>query len=320
LPRPTAIGDEDRTMVSATSMIRTPNLVARVALDAFRLFLADEGWAIASHIALSTLMAMFPFLIVLTALSAFFGSDELADQAAQILLQAWPEEIARPIGREIHQVLTTPRSGLLTLGIALAVYFASSGVESLRIGLNRAYAVEETRPWWWLRLESIGYVLIGALGLIAISFLVVFEPLLFRAGLRWMPWLAQIEARLAFARYGVTAVVLTVALVVAHKWLPAGGRRFSEIAPGIAATLVLWIAGGTLFGRYLAEFDYSYVATYAGLASAMMALVFLYWSASIFLYGGELNAALRQRAQKGVDALKLREQSAAPAKADEPSA
>jgi len=122
------------------------------------------------------------------------------------------------------------------------------------------------------------------------------------------------------ARYGVTAVVLTVALVVAHKWLPAGGRRFSEIAPGIAATLVLWIAGGTLFGRYLAEFDYSYVATYAGLASAMMALVFLYWSASIFLYGGELNAALRQRAQKGVDALKLREQSAAPAKADEPSA
>jgi membrane protein len=286
-------------------MIRAPNLVARIALDAFRLFLADEGWAIASHIALSTLMAMFPFLIVLTTLAAFLGSKELADEAAQILLQAWPAEVAGAISGEIHEVLTTQRSGLLTLGIVLAVYFASSGVESLRIGLNRAYDVKETRPWWWLRLESIAYVLIGALGLIAISFLVVFEPLLFRAGLRWVPWLAQIEARLAFARYGVTAVVLTVALVVAHKWLPAGGRRLSEIAPGIAATLVLWLAGGALFGRYLAEFDYSYVATYAGLASAMMALVFLYWSASIFLYGGELNAALRRRTQKGVGVPKL---------------
>ena len=277
-------------------MIRAPNLVARIALDAFRLFLADEGWAIASHIALSTLMAMFPFLIVLTALSAFFGSEELADQAAQILLQAWPEEIARPIGGEIHQVLTTPRRGLLTLGLALAAYFASSGVESLRIGLNRAYAVEETRSWWKLRLESIAYVLIAALGLIAISFLVVFEPLLFRALTNIAPWLARMGARLTFARYGVTTVVLTAALVVAHKWLPAGRRRFAEIAPGIVATLVLWLVGGALFGRYLAEFDYSYVATYAGLASAMMALVFLYWSASIFIYGGELNAALRRRA------------------------
>ena len=277
-------------------MIRTPNVVTRIAIDAYLLFLADEGWAIASHIALSTLMAMFPFLIVLTALSAFFGSEELADQAAQILLQAWPEEIARPIGGEIHQVLTTPRRGLLTLGLALAAYFASSGVESLRIGLNRAYAVEETRSWWKLRLESIAYVLIGALGLIAISFLVVFEPLLFRALTNTAPWLARMETRLTFARYGVTTVVLTAALVVAHKWLPAGRRRFAEITPGIVATLVLWLVGGALFGRYLAEFDYSYVATYAGLASAMMALVFLYWSASIFIYGGELNAALRRRA------------------------
>jgi membrane protein len=280
------------------ALIRTPGLTARIALDAFRLFLADEGWAIASHIALSTLMAMFPFLIVLTTLAAFFGSKELADQAAQILLEAWPEAVAGAIGGEIHKVLTTPHGGLLTLGIALAVYFASSGVESLRIGLNRAYDVEETRSWWRLRLESIVYVLLGALGLIAISFLVVFEPLIFRAVLHAAPWLTKIEFRLTFARYGVTAAVLTAALVVAHKWLPAGGRRFSEIAPGIAATLVLWLAGGALFGRYLAEFAYSYVATYAGLASAMVALVFLYWSASIFLYGGELNTALRRHARQ----------------------
>ena len=39
-----------------------------IAMDAFYTFLADDGWAIASHIALSTLMALFPFIIVLTSL------------------------------------------------------------------------------------------------------------------------------------------------------------------------------------------------------------------------------------------------------------
>jgi membrane protein len=52
------------------------------------------------------------------------------------------------------------------------------------------------------------------------------------------------------------------------------------------------------FGRYLAEYSFTYVHTYAGLASAMVALVFLYWTASIFVYGGELNSArLRARLQ-----------------------
>ena len=71
--------------------------VYRVVLDAFYTFLADDGWAIASHIALSALMALFPFLIVLTALAGFFGSKELADQAAELMLQAWPELVAEPI-------------------------------------------------------------------------------------------------------------------------------------------------------------------------------------------------------------------------------
>ena len=55
-----------------------------IALDAFYTFLADDGWAIASHIALSALMALFPFLIVITSLAGFFGSKELADQAAEV--------------------------------------------------------------------------------------------------------------------------------------------------------------------------------------------------------------------------------------------
>jgi membrane protein len=270
-------------------------LSARIAIDAFRLFLADDGWAIASHIALSVLMAFFPFLIVLAALAGFFGSEDLADHAAQILLDAWPSEVATPISAEIRRVLTTARGGALTIGVVFAVYFSSSGVESLRIGLNRAYDVDEGRPWWLLRIESVGYVMLAALALIAVSFLVVLEPLIARTVLRYAPALAAFERLLTFVRFGVAGLVLTLTLVVAHLWLPSGRRRFRDVLPGVIATLLLWLAGGSLFGRYLAGFADTYVTTYAGLATAMIALMFLYWSASIFIYGGELNAVIHRR-------------------------
>jgi membrane protein len=274
--------------------VRVLRTACRIAFDAFRLFIADDGWAIASHIALSTLMALFPFLIVLTALAGFVGSKELADEAAGILLGAWPEEVALPIAAEIRRVLTTARGDVLTLGVVLAIYFSSSGVESLRIGLNRAYDVEEARGWWLLRLESIAYVLVGAMALIALAFLVVLGPLIFATLARYAPWLAPLEGLVTFGRLAAASFVLVLALVLVHLWLPAGRRRFGEIAPGVIATLVLWLAGGLLFARYLDGFSSAYVATYAGLASVMIALVFLYLSASIFIYGGELNAAVKR--------------------------
>ena len=266
-----------------------------IALDAYWHFLDDDGWAIASHIALSALMAMFPFFIVLTSLASLvFGSGELADRVAKLLLSTWPEEVALPIEREIHRVLATTHTGALTLGAVLAVYFASSGVESLRIGLNRAYSVVETRHWILLRLESIGYVLVAAVASLALGFLVVLGPLMFRTALAYAPWLEPLEGKFTFFRFAIATVVLVVALFVAHKWLPAGRRRMIEILPGIVATLVLWLAAGIAFGRYLSEYSFTYVNTYAGLASAMIALVFLYWTASIFVYGGELNSAMFQ--------------------------
>jgi len=223
-----------------------------IAVDAFHRFLKDDGWAIASYIALSTLMAFFPFLILITALAAFLGSKNLADEVASLLLETWPKEVADPIAGEVHRVLTTTRGDVLTASAVFSVYFASSGVESLRIGLNRAYDARETRNWFLLRLESIVYVLVGALALLALAFLVVLGPLLFATALRYAPWLEPLEATFTFVRFAVATSVITTALFVVHKWLPAGHRRFREIVVGILTTLILWLAGGILFGRYLA--------------------------------------------------------------------
>lgn len=270
----------------------------RIALDAYFRFNANYGWAIASHIALSTLMSLFPFLILVTAIAGFIGSKDLADEVARILIEAWPTEVASPLAAEMHNVLTTARGDLLTIGVVLAIYFSSSGIESVRIGLNRAYNGKEPRSWWKLQLESISYVLLGAIALLALAFLVVLGPLIFATAVRHAAWLAPFWPMVSFLRIAVASIVLILALIFVHKWLPAGHRRLGEIAPGVLFTLIAWLLAGEIFGRYLADFAYTYVSYYAGLASAMIALVFLYLVASIFIYGGELNAAIRDARRK----------------------
>ena len=100
---------------------------------------------------------------------------------------------------------------------------------------------------------------------------------------------------LTLSRFLITSIALVATLTIAHKWLPASRRRFRDIWPGIALTLALSLGFAEGFGQYLAEFARNYVSTYAGLASVMIALVFLYSLAAIFLLGGELNAALLRR-------------------------
>lgn len=282
--------------------MRQLRYVYHVVFDAFYTFLADDGWAIASHIALSTLMALFPFLIVLTSLAGFFGSKELADQAVGLMLQVWPKQVADSLSGEIHDVLTTSRGDILTIGAVLAVYFASNGVEALRVALNRAYSVIEPRRWYWLRLESIGYTLIAAVTALAMAFLIVLGPLMLEAARRHIPLIVESnEQFLNIVRYSTTITALIVALLILHAWLPAGRRGFLQILPGIVFTLVASLLSGNVFGQYLARFANNYVTMYAGLASVIIALVFLYFIAAIFVYGGELNAAIiKSRLPHGV--------------------
>ena len=277
----------------------------RIPLDAFAHFLAADGWAIASYIAFAVLAAMFPFLILVNALAGVIGSSDLGVEAGRILLGAWPREVAAPIAGDVQQVQTAVQdagqSSAVAVGAVLAVYFASNGIESLRIGLNRAYDVTETRRWWLLRAESVFYVLVSAISLLVVAVLVVLAPLLVETAVRHAQWLEPLDRVGTVARLAVASAVLVVALVLLHLFLPAGRRRIGQILPGVLVTIMLWLAGGQGFGWYLAQYANRYVTTYAGLASAMIALVFLYLAAAIFIYGGELNAAiLRWRHQRAL--------------------
>ena len=262
---------------------------------AYAKFTRDDGWAIASHVALSTLTALFPFLIFLTTLAAFIGREEMALSATHLLFDGWPEQIAHPLSREITAVLTQPHGGLLTVSAVLSIYFSSSGVEAMRVALNRAYDARDHRPWWLLRLEAIVFVIIGAASLLVIAFLLVLAPLVWALVDRYAPeFVHHLELLKPATRYGVSTLVLGVGLIGAHTILPARRPPLPAVAPGILLTLALWLAFGVGFGDYLLHFADNYIVTYAGLASIMMALVFLYALSAIFIFVAELNQTLRR--------------------------
>lgn len=266
-------------------------ILRHIFQDAFGHFNATDGWALASHVALSALLAIFPFLIFATTLAGFLGADRFADTAVHLVFDTWPERIASPIAREVENVLTVQRGGLLTISVLAAAFFASNGIEALRVALNRAYRVEETRSIFVIRMQSLGFVIIATFGFMAISFLLVLAPLAFRLAQQWMPGIEALSISIGFWRFTIALVVLITGLFVAHKWLPNGSRSFAAVVPGIALTLSAWILGAMLFATYLESFA-SYVTTYAGLASIMIALVFLYIISAIFIVGAEVNAAI----------------------------
>lgn len=272
-------------------MLRRLVIIKRVLGDALGHFNYDDGWALASHLALSALLALFPFLIFATSLASFLGADAFADTAVHLIFDTWPEEIAAPIAREVSSVLTIQRGDFLTIGILAAAFFASNGIEALRTSLNRAYRVPENRGIIYRRVQSLVFVLIGSAVFFAISVLLVFAPLLARLAEARFEWIAPYMGTITFWRYTVAAAVIIGGLIAVHVWLPAGRRTFVSILPGIAFTLVAWFVGSIVFATYIDNFS-SYASTYAGLASIMIAVVFLYILSAIFILGGELNAAI----------------------------
>lgn len=278
-------------LAEKTAKIRWHRLAFKVFYDAYCHFNDDDGWAMSSHVALSGLLALFPFLIFGTALAGFLGASTFSVTAIHLMFDTWPSDIAQPLAAEINRVLEIPRGGLLTISVLAAAYFASNGVEALRISLNRAYRVAEGRPWYLTRLTSLGYVIVAVVIFAAISIVLVAIPIAIRiAGTRF-PWLQDELA--AISNFGVlgTVIVLFLGLIVCHKYLPAGNRRVIDILPGILLTLMCWTGFAFAFASYLSTFA-NYAATYAGLASVMVVLVFLYMVGVIFMLGAEVNAAL----------------------------
>jgi membrane protein len=266
----------------------------RLGYDVILRFLAHDGWAIASHVTLAILLAIFPFLILVTAIASFVGTVDIAQETVALVFEGWPAAVAEPMAKEVARVLTGRRGDLLTIGIVLTLWVASSAVEALRTALVRAYGIMDPRAWWLTRLQSICFVVVGAIGLMLVAVAVVLWPSRWDGLVSFVPWLAAAESIGVGLRYGATGVFLILALTLAHLWLPHGRRSPKRVLPGVVFTIVLWLAAAALFGYWISNFA-DYASTYAGLGSLMAAVVFLNLNATVFVIGCELNAVLADR-------------------------
>ncbi|WP_375635322.1 MULTISPECIES: YihY/virulence factor BrkB family protein [unclassified Bartonella] len=262
----------------------------RILVDAVSHYWRDNGSAFASHVALSGLLAFFPFFIFGTSLASFLGAFTYTPQKIKALVQLLPDVIAEPLSQEIINVLTIQRGGVLTVSVIGAAYFASNGIEALRTALNRAYRVVDRRSLLFCRFQSLFFVILGAVGLIVISVLLILTPLLIKIMQNHSFFITEYIGIIRLWRYIIAAVVLFVSLLIVHKWLPAERRKFIDILPGIVLTMFVWFMASIAFAQYLTMFDY--ISTYAGLASIMVAIIFLYILSAIFILGGEINAAI----------------------------
>jgi membrane protein len=262
-----------------------------VVVDAVGHLIDDDAMAIASHLALSVLMAIFPFIIFVAALAGFLGDHALAQQVANIIFNIWPEEVASPIAAQVHDVLTGATPGLLTVSAVVAIYLASNGVEAVRTALNRAYRCSEARSIFFRRGQSLVFVVIGAAASLTIALLAAVGPSAFAYLAQHFPTLLPYEEIYNILRDLLTSVLMIVVLVATHLWLPQSRPPATQLWPGIVGTLLLWFVAGKVFAFYLGKFA-NYAATYAGLASVVTAIFFLYLIALIMILGAEFNAAL----------------------------
>jgi membrane protein len=257
-----------------------------------------SGLSMAGAVAFSFVVSLFPFCIFLGALSGIFGGRELAQDAIAQLFAILPEPVAKGLAPEIEAVMGSSRIDLLTVSGFLALFFATSAIETLRAALNGAYRVHETRAYPFCLLISMMFVFVSAISSLVLTWVVVFGPRFLGSAITsQLPegWIRTLLSTGDFGpgvRYGLAAAVIAAQLLAFHLWLAAGRRRLSDVWPGIALSITLWLALAGLWSHYLEITNYSLF--YAGLSQLMIALIFFQFTAITILLGAEFNRGIME--------------------------
>jgi membrane protein len=259
--------------------------------ETMRRLVADEALPLAGNIAFRMMFSAFPFLIFLTAIAGFIGSEAWVEQTVQLLLSIAPDNVVAPLAKEIRSILTVPRADLLSLGALLTIWSAMAGVDSVRVCLNRAYDVQEHRPVWKLYVMGILFVIGSALLFLALSVLVVVFPVVVRLVQHFAGTFPQNFATIEQWRYPLAVFLMLIAVHAAHRILPAKRLSFRHVLPGVLLTVACWMIIVYAFSVWLTRFN-SFTTTYASLSGIFIIMFFVYLAALVLIAGGELNRVL----------------------------
>ena len=273
--------------------LATPGL--RVMLLAIRNYVMHQSANQAGSLAFSSVLAMFPLLILLSASAGFVGQPGAAAALADRVMEYAPQAVRDAMQPVIEQVLAQRSQALLAIGVLATLWTASSGVQAIRSALNRAYGIERGLPFWKARIKvTLFTVIVGTAVLGAFSSVVV------------MPYVWQLLEASSGAgqdtlwlhnsvRYGLAFLVLVVLYALLYGWLPDIRQRLYTVMPGALVGAALWVAAASTLS-YTLRTAGKLALLYGSFAGVVATLVFLYISATTLIFGAEINGVLRETA------------------------
>ena len=267
--------------------------VRRIVLSSVRGFIRHDGFTSSAALAFFFLMSLFPFLIFLASALALMPIPHLATRMTDLVAHFIPEQ-TMPMVESMFDSTMRTNNGLLSAGFILAVIAASNAVAAMSDALNAIYEVKETQTFWRSRVHAVSVTFVaGAMISVALGAMLL--------GPHFGSELARVfnvsRSFVAFWPYIRWTLVLTCALASIEMLYFVGLRRRRTLRqqfPGSVFAVVVWIGSSGLLGIYLRKFSY-FNAMYGTLASFIVLMMWLQFTAMAILLGAELNMELEKR-------------------------
>lgn len=272
---------------------RVYRIIHRVAVGVY-----SDGFIHAGNLAYLTLLALFPFFIIVTALAQLFGRSDDGAQAVASFLRVLPHGIADLLRPAIDSVMTARTGPLLWLGAIVGLWTVGSFIETIRDILRRAYGVGSGGNVVQYRLGAAAITILSVM-LMMLAFavqvaLTAIEQVIYRL----LPFAQEVAGWVGLSRL-VPAVVMFAALYMLFYTLTPARYRFSRSPkwPGALFTSGWWLSVTVVLPFVLNRLG-NYNRTYGSLAGFVVMLLFFYFVGFGLVIGAHLNAALAESPAK----------------------
>lgn len=250
----------------------------------------------ASAIAYNFFLALVPLILFLFTLIPYVTSESLQGSLLDIMDQLIPSNIFAEVQSTIVEIISRPKTGLMSLGFMMTIYFATNGVDAILEGFNQSYHRMQTWPWWMQKIYAfLLMVVISFLGFISTMFL-TFGKLMINALGKYDMINADVSIYLLFIIQWVVIIImslLSVSILYYYGQKRGEKRNYSFFSVGSILSTSLFIVGGLIIKAYFENFS-NYNVLYGSLGTLIILLVWIYYNAIILLIGFELNTSIRR--------------------------
>lgn len=250
----------------------------------------------AAQLAFFFLLALFPMLIFLASLVAYLPIPHFMDRLMAYCGEILPPAAYTLIQQTVKEV-TRRRLGLLSAGLAAAIWAASSGVHALISLINAAYGIKPTRPWWKERLLAIWLTLLFSFFIIAALSLLFFGGEMGALLAREYHLSRQFRIFWNIAQWPLIILFVLFTLEIAYNSALHEKRRWQWYSPGAIFALLAWIGFTAAFKLYVVRIA-NYTLTYGSLGSVIVLMLWLFLTSVSILIGGQINGLLDQRQRR----------------------